>query len=90
VTKVGRCLVLILLVLAVSLLGCSPPSQVAEEAYAQGYADGLAAAENTSESMQEAYEAGYKDGLIAATGETGGEHLCQRCYDLGFRAGQQS
>jgi hypothetical protein len=71
-----------------SLSGCSAGSAAIDEAYARGYADGLASVEEELIAAEQAYQLGYQDGLDDAE-EVYNAELCQSCYGLGFREGYQ-
>jgi flagellar biosynthesis/type III secretory pathway protein FliH len=87
--KVQRYLAVLLTLCVVSLVGCNSSSRAVDEAYARGYGDGVAAAEEALTTAEKAYQAGYEDGLADAV-KTANVELCQSCYGLGYSEGYQA
>ena len=75
--------------LALVVTGCGVGQDEVDEAYASGYADGLASANESLVSAEKAYDTGYQEGLADAE-EKANADLCQNCYALGFSEGYQS
>lgn len=73
---------------AMSLGGCGVGSSALDEAYARGYAEGVASVEDGLRAVDQAYEQGCADGLTDAADATS-DDLCQRCYGLGYAEGYQ-
>ena len=80
---------LLVMLLALTVTGCGVGQDAVDEAYASGYADGLASAKESPVSSEKAYDTGYQDGLADAEEKANAE-LCQSCYGLGFSEGYQS
>jgi len=87
--RVHGYLAVLLTLCVVCLVGCSSNSRAVDEAYARGYGDGVAAAEEALIAVESAYQRGYEDGLADAV-KTADAELCQSCYGLGYSEGYQA
>jgi hypothetical protein len=83
------CLTVLLTLFVAALGGCGSSFRAVDEAYARGYGDGVAAAEEALTTAERAYQAGYEDGLADAE-KTANAELCQSCYGLGYSEGYQA
>jgi len=87
-TKLGMCSIAVLLVGAAALAGCSADSDALDDAYALGFADGVASVQQESPDGG-SYARGYQDGVAEALSGDAGD-ACGRCYGLGFSEGYEA
>jgi len=87
--RFGSWSIALLLLGAVAITGCGVDTKAIDDAYAKGYADGVAAVQDELPGAESPYWEGYQDGLADCEGgET--QDTCQRCYGQGFSDGYEA
>lgn len=88
-TRLIACATCVMILCTMLLVGCGVDSAALDDAYARGYADGVASVEEELPQADSPYWVGYQDGLADAENDET-QDACQRCYGQGFSDGYQA